>query len=170
VGGAAIGVLVGAIGGLVYLLAGGGTVGPPVGTAFQVLGVVAFLGLVVVLVRSRPGGGGDRPPPFGRTYRLVVLGEVVAIVAGIAVLNPLGLNLAVLPWVTLVVGVHFVVLGRVWRAPSLAVVGAAVAVVGAVGFVVALTGASAAVIAAVTALPAGVLLLGGSWFGALRPV
>ena len=50
---------------------------------------------------------------------------MVAIVAGAQVLNALGLP--PLPWVTIVVGVHFLPLARMWSAPSLARVGVALA-------------------------------------------
>lgn len=93
----------------------------------------------------------------------IVAAEVVAVVAGIAVLNgPLGLPRAVLPWVTFVVGVHFLGLVRGWKAPSLSWLGAGMALCGASGLVAAALGAPTAAIAAVAGVAPGALLLAGS--------
>jgi hypothetical protein len=56
---------------------------------------------------------------YGQGYRVVVTAEVLAVVVGVVVLRRLGLGLAVLPWVAVVVGAHFVALGRLWRQPFL---------------------------------------------------
>ena len=61
----------------------------------------------------------------GRSYWLVVGAEVASAAVGIVVLSLLDRPLGVLPWVSLVVGLHFVGLARVWHQPSLHVVGAA---------------------------------------------
>jgi hypothetical protein len=82
--------------------------------------------------------------------------------------GPLALPLAVLPWITFVVGVHFLGLARVWSAPSLAWLGAAIAACGVLGLVVAAIGAGEAVVAAVAGVVPGLILLAGSWWGAFR--
>jgi hypothetical protein len=74
---------------------------------------------------SRRCGGGMRDPSriapaaavSGAATSSLVVAEVIAIVAGIAALNgPLDLEDGVLPWVSLVVGTHFLALARIWRA------------------------------------------------------
>jgi hypothetical protein len=94
---------------------------------------------------------------------------VVAFIAGTAVLRgPLDLPLAVLPWITFVVGVHFLGLAKVWSAPSLAWLGAGLAACGGAGLLAAVAGAGEAVVAVVAGVVPGLLLLGGSWWGAVR--
>ena len=113
---------------------------------------------------DRVGGGG-----FGRGYQLVVVAEVIALIAGIAALNgPLDLEDGVLPWVSLVAGTHFLALAWVWRAPSLAWIGAGIALLGAIGLGLAAGDASKAAIAAVAGVGPGALLLVGSLWGATR--
>jgi hypothetical protein len=71
--------------------------------------------------------------------------------------------------VAVVVGLHFVALGRIWRQPSLTVVGAVVAAAGGVGFVLALAGAPDAAVALAAGIVPGATLLAGSWWAATRP-
>lgn len=168
-----VGLIIGGTFGLVYVLVNAGVIGGPVGIVLQVLGVAAYAGLLVVLFRGRRAARATadvRPPQFGRGYALVVVGEVVALFLGNIVINAvLRLPQAILPWITFVVGVHFVVLGRVWRAPSIGWVGGALAVCGIAGFVAAVAGAPTAVIATLAGVLPGAVLLAGSWWGALRP-
>lgn len=140
------GLLIGATFGLVYVLVNAGALPGPVALVLRVLAAVAYAGLVVVVVVVRagrpsggPGGGGVR---FSRGYWVVVGGEVAAFVVGNAVLSgPLERPEAVLPWVTTVVGVHFLVL--------------------------AFSSATPAAVATVAGVVPGFLLLAGSWWGAL---
>ncbi|QJY45827.1 hypothetical protein [Pseudonocardia broussonetiae] len=161
-----IGALVGGSFGLVYVLVNAGALGTPAGPAVQAAGVLAFVALLVAVLRRR-GTGPAGPPRFTRGYWLVVLAEAVAIVVGAQVLTALGLP--PLPWVTVVVGVHFLPLARMWSAPSLARVGVALALCGAAGLVAAVTGASPAVVALLAGVLPGALLLGGALLGATRP-
>lgn len=174
-GGEAVGLLIGAVGGTAFVVFNSPRIPPPFGGAAALLAVLALVGLVVLLVRRRhvdeEVSGTDRGPGmFSRGYRLVVTAEVVAIVLGVVVLGRLALSVAVLPWVAFVVGVHFVALGRVWQRASLAWVGAVVAVCGAVGFALALGGASDSAIAFAGGIAPGAALLAGSWWAATRPM
>ncbi|HEY4419609.1 MAG TPA: hypothetical protein VGN22_08825 [Pseudonocardia sp.] len=166
-----LGLLIGAVFGTIYVLVNAGALGAPVGPLLQVVGVAALLGLLAFMFRSRPApaaaaaGGAVR---FGRWYWVVVAAEVVAFFAGTAVLRgPLDLPLAVLPWITFVVGVHFLGLAKAWSAPSLTWLGAALAVCGLLGLLAAVTGAGEAVVAVVAGVAPGLFLLGGSWWGAV---
>ncbi|MGH3924006.1 MAG: hypothetical protein ACRDTT_14245 [Pseudonocardiaceae bacterium] len=166
-----VGLVIGAVFGLIYVVVNAAALGAPVGPVLQVLGIAAFVGLLVVLYRF-PQDPADTPGGavrFGRRYWSIVAAEVVAFVAGIAVLNgPLGLPRAVLPWVTFVVGVHFLGLARVWKAPSLSWLGAGMALCGATGLAAAALGAPTAAIATVAGVAPGALLLAGSWWAATR--
>ena len=163
-----LGILIGAVFGLIYVVVNAGSLDSPAGPVLQGLGVLAFVGVLVAL-RRKPPAGGSAPGGFGRGYRLVVAAEVVAAVAGIVALNgPLDLPEGVLPWISFVVGVHFLALARVWGEPSLAWVGGGIAVLGAVALGLAANDASPATIAAVAGVGPGALLLAGSLWGATR--
>ncbi len=163
------GLLIGATFGLVYVLVNAGALPGPVALVLRVLAAVTYAGLVVVVLRrgrpsGSPGGGGVR---FSRGYWVVVGAEVAAFVVGNVVLSsPLERPQAVLPWVTTVVGVHFLVLATVWRAASIAWQGAALTACGVVALVLAFSSAGPAVIATVAGVVPGFLLLAGSWSGA----
>lgn len=167
-----LGLLIGAVFGTIYVVVNAGALGAPIGPLLQVVGVVALVGLLVFMFRSRPeptAAAADNAVGFSRWYWVVVAAEVVAFFAGAAVLRgPLDLPLAVLPWITFVVGVHFLGLAKVWSAPSLVWLGAGLAACGVLGLLVAVTGAGEAVVAVVAGVVPGLLLLGGSWWGAIR--
>ncbi|GAA3050694.1 hypothetical protein GCM10010464_13780 [Pseudonocardia yunnanensis] len=166
-----LGLLIGAVFGTIYVVVNASALGAPVGTLLQVVGVAALVGLLVFMFRSRPapGAAAGNAVGFSRWYWAVVAAEVVAFFAGTAVLRgPLDLPLAVLPWVTFVVGVHFLGLAKVWSAPSLLWLGAGLAACGLLGLLVAVTGAGEAVVAVVAGVAPGLILLGGSWWGAIR--
>jgi hypothetical protein len=166
-----LGLLIGAVFGTSYVVVNAGALGAPVGPLLQVVGVAALVGLLVFMFRSRPApaAAAGNAVGFSRWYWMVVAAEVVAFFAGTAVLRgPLDLPLAVLPWITFVVGVHFLGLAKAWRAPSLMWLGAGLATCGVLGLLGAVIGAGDAVVAVVAGVAPGLLLLGGSWWGALR--
>jgi hypothetical protein len=166
-----LGLVIGAVFGLIYVVANAGALPSPAGPVLSGLAAAVFVAVLVLLGRARTGAGPDATPEggFGRDYWLVVAAEVVAAAAGIVALRgPLDLPEGVLPWISFVVGVHFFGLARVWAEPSLGWVGAGIAVLGVVGLVVAAAGASDASIAAIAGVGPGALLLGGSLWGADR--
>lgn len=166
-----LGLVIGATFGLIYVEVNAGAVPSPVGPLLRVLGVIAFVGVLVALRRARMAQTGDGAfrGGFGRGYWLVVAAEVAAGVAGIALLNGLlDLPRAVLPWISFVVGVHFFGLAKVWRQSSLGWLGAGIAVLGALGLVFASAGASDVTIASMAGVCPGALLLTGSGWAAAR--
>lgn len=158
--------IIGGIGGLVFVLVNGATLGAPAGPVVQGIGVAAFVGLLVALYRNRVTGSGGPPPQFTRGYWIIVLAEVVAIFAGSRVTNALGLP--PLPWVTIVVGLHFVPLGWMWKAPTLLWAGVVIAACGVAGMAAAVAGASAAVVALLAGVLPGAFMLAGAIYGATR--
>lgn len=166
-----LGSLIGGIFGLIYVEVNAGSLPGPWGTALRIAAGVAVAGLAALLalargprapVRQGVGGG------FGGSYWLVVAAEVAAIPAGAALLNgPAGLPRAVVAWVSVVVGVHFLVLARIWRLPLFRLLGAGVALCGAAGLAAATAGAAPAVIAGIGGVLPGVLLLTASYRGAI---
>ena len=165
-----LGSLIAAVFGLVYVMANSGPL--PQGLAFtlQVVAVVlVFVALVVAIVRGRSLALPDESARggFGRGYWVVVAVEVVAIAAGVAVLNgPLGAPYVSVAWISLVVGLHFFALARVWREPLFGWLGGPIALCGLVGLAAAAFGASAAFIALVAGMVPAALLFAFSALGA----
>jgi hypothetical protein len=69
-------------------------------------------------------------------------------------------------WVSVVVGVHFVVLAAIWRLWLFRLLGAAIALCGIAGLTAAVLGTPMAVIAVVGGVLPGVLLLAAGYGGA----
>ncbi|WP_405496011.1 hypothetical protein [Streptomyces sp. NBC_00096] len=178
--------LVGALFGLVFIVANAGALPAGVGVPLRGLAIAAVLVLFFGIRRLRgvaaegdaadlPGDAGDAgadtaPRRFGRGYRLVVAAEVVAGLGGLLALNPvLHVPDASVPWIALVVGAHFFGLAAVWSMPSLNRLAAALSLCGALGLVMAAAGLGLPVIAAVSGITPGVLLMGSVWWS-LRAV
>ncbi|ROO89185.1 hypothetical protein EDD29_6872 [Actinocorallia herbida] len=166
-----IGVLVGAVFGLVWVEVNAGAAGAPVDLVLRIGGAVVFLAVLGGLWRARKTPAPDEAgrPGFGPGYRLVLAVELAAFLGGNALLNgPLDLPDAVPAWIAFVVGAHFVALARVWREPSIGWVGGAAAVLGAVGVAMAAAGASGDAVALTSGVGTGIVLLGGCGWTVLR--
>ncbi|WP_139977267.1 hypothetical protein [Nocardioides litoris] len=168
-----LGSLVGAVGGLAFVLLSAGEL--PAAWLWRVLGVVAALAVVacVALLPSDPP-----PPPDRRGVRLygwsVVL-MVLAIFAGARVLDASGHAGLVRAWVVVAVGLHFLPFARAFSQPLFTRLGVVLAVVGVLGL--ALSPAyddapgAAAVAAGFVLLAAGAAgMLAGRSSGAAGPV
>lgn len=116
---------------------------------------------------------GERPtladrPMFGPSYRVIVIGEVVLLIAGFFVLSlldaPVQANVA---WIATIVGLHFVALASAWKTRSILVVGAVLTVLGVVGLVL-LGTAALPWVPFVSGTLSGVTLLAGSLYGVRR--
>lgn len=169
-----IGIMIGSSFGLAFVLANVG--GLPNGLALAVRGIaiLAFIGLVIRLVRmpvkatptEAPEAGGGM---FARRYWMVVAGEIVVGAAGVVIINAgLGWSAATVPWIALVVGGHFLLLARVWQMPEITAVGGAIALCGAAGMVLAALGVSESTVRLVSGALSGCFLLVGGWMG-VRP-
>jgi hypothetical protein len=165
-----LGIVIGAGFGLVYVLVNARVLASPVGPALQVLGLVGFAAVLIRLFRADPTvreGGGRRGAGIASGYWLVVVAEVVAVAVGNLVLNKvLDLPLAVLPWTSFVVGLHFVGLAKVWGEPSLSWLGAVITALGALGLLLASVHVGREAIALTSGVGPGTALLVGSWWGA----
>jgi len=164
-----LGSLIAAVFALVYVVANTGPFPPGVALALHVVAALVFVVLVLAIVRGRfsvlpeeSARGG-----FGRGYWVVVAGEVVAIAAGIALLNgPVGAPYVSVAWISFVVGLHFFALARVWREPLFSRLGGPIALCGLVGLAGAALGASAAFVAVVSGMLPAALLFAFSALGA----
>ncbi|MEO6714030.1 MAG: hypothetical protein ABIM89_11460 [Mycobacteriales bacterium] len=157
------GPLIGSVFGLIFVLANAGALPAPVGALAQGIAFAVFVAIVLTLRRraarlsaqARAAG-----PRFGSGFWIVVAGELIAIAAGLVVLNgPLDAPRATVAWISLVVGLHFVALAFTLHQPFLHALGAAIATCGATGLVLAAAGASNAAIATIAGVLPGALLL-----------
>lgn len=168
--GAKTGALIGAVGGLVFVLVNAGSAGGPWPTILRVLGVALF-GVAVVLVLRQP------PLPLEqhrtraqmRAYLAIVLAEVLAIPIGASLLtNVFGLDNAALPWVLIVLGVHFVGFERVFPHAGFQALGVVLTVVGVVTLVLAIAGADDDLVIVCSGVVAGFVLLAWALGGVAR--
>ncbi|WP_051393031.1 hypothetical protein [Glycomyces arizonensis] len=119
-----IGSLIGAIGGLVFILVNAGGLPGAAPLVARCLGVAAFAFVVwYAVVRPRPGAVEARPPTRRamRVYWICVGAMALAIPVGAAVVN----NVLDAPeltvcWVVLVVGAHFLPFAKAFDAPVFA--------------------------------------------------
>ncbi|MFJ9414557.1 hypothetical protein ACIRPT_10375 [Streptomyces sp. NPDC101227] len=149
--------------GLAFVEANSATLHGPWTVVARICGGVlaVFLGVRIVAARRAAGMrfGRAGSGAFGGWYRLVVLAEVAALVAGLLVINSVAKHGSLtLPWVTFVVGVHFFGLGTLWRSRALHALAAALTVLGAAGFVLGAVDADPAWIAVVSGMLPGVAL------------
>ncbi|WP_344484087.1 hypothetical protein [Glycomyces endophyticus] len=159
-----LGSMIGAVGGLVFILVNAGGLPGPLPLIVRIAGVIAFA-LVLWTVLRRPGVGGEPPSRSAmRTYWICVAAEVVAIPLGASVIN----NVFEQPdltvcWVVLVVGAHFLPFARAFDAPVFTSLGWVLIGLAVAGGALAL--ATGAVAAAATAVLAGAALFLFSAFG-----
>lgn len=166
-----LGSLIGAVFGLIFVLANTDALPPGLGTVLRVLGVVAFVAVLIALRRPPRPAAVARPASSGfrRGYWLVVAGEVVAIAVGLALLNgPLHAPQAAVAWISFVVGAHFIGLAVVWKQPFFHWLGASILLCGAIGLVLAVAASPQGAIDAVGGVLPGALLLAISLWGATR--
>lgn len=173
-----LGSLIGAVFGLVFVYVNTGSLPTGATITLRVLAVAAFLA-VLYAVRRPPrivsGAPVTAPLPatvgFSRSYWVVVAAEVIAIWAGLALLNgPLDAPDAAVAWIAAVVGAHFFALAVVWRQRLFHWLGAAIAACGAAGLVLAAAGADRAAIDVVGGVLPGVALFAFALYGSTRAV
>jgi hypothetical protein len=101
-----------------------------------------------------------------RGYALTVVGEVVALAAGLWVLNAvLEVPRAGVGWVSVVVGAHFFALAVVFGLRLFHLLGAIVTSCGVAGLVLVALGASQAQVETVAGVVPGIVLLYSAWRG-----
>lgn len=136
----AFGSLVGAVGGLLFVLISAPDAAGDFAWLVRTTGVVAFVAVVAfVLTGNRSAQPGSTPSQQAlRIYGWSVLAMVVAIPLGSAVLQRSGFSAVVLPWVVLVVGAHFLPMARAFEAPLLLRLGVTLVALGLLGGLLAL--------------------------------
>ena len=172
--GAKIGSLIGCVGGLAFYLVNAGPLPGAWPVLMRVLGVLLFVGIVALVLRARVIGRGVEPSQRQlRAYGGTVIAEVVAIIVGSRLLVTLTGEPGVgLPWVAIVLGIHFVVFAPIFREPVFAWFGVPIALCGVVGLVLVLSGTSPATIGVVAGILPGTIMFGAvawsAWVGRPR--
>lgn len=165
-----IGSLVGATFGFVFVAVNSSNFPTAASVAVRIVGAAAFLAVVAAVVRlpawTPPGASATA---FGRLYWFVVALEVILLFAGVRLLaGPMNTPEAGVAWVAVVVGVHFLVLARVWSLRMFVVLGGALVACGALGAGLAVADAGRAWIDLTAGVFSGVVLLAFSLWGALQ--
>jgi hypothetical protein len=164
-----IGSVIAATFGLIYVLVNAGSLHSVWAVTLSVLAAVAFAAVLLAVLRAPQHQAPAGARVFGRAYWLVVAAEVVALFAGVRLLDgPFHLPKAGVAWVSVVVGVHFFALAVVFGARFFHVLGGMITACGATGLVLAATGAATAAVALASGVIPGALLLGFAWWGARR--
>lgn len=168
-----IGSTIGLVFGVVFVLANTGELAPGPRLALRVAAAVVAVVLAVGTVRQLRRAGTDAGPErgrggFDRRYAAIVAAEVVALAAGLAVVNGvLQAPRFAVAWVAFVVGVHFFALARIWDLRLFTGLGVVVAALGVAGAVAGFAGAGPAVIGVISGVLSGAALF--VWVGlALR--
>ena len=171
------GSLIGGVFGLIYVLVNAGPLPMAASLTLRIVGGAALAAVLVALYRGGQRdvresgtdvtGSSSGNEGFGPAYWLVVAAEIVALAAGLAVLNgPLDAPQAAVGWVSFVVGVHFFALAVVFDLPLFHRIGAAITACGVAGLTLSATGSSDAPIAVVSGILPGAILLAFAWRGA----
>ncbi|THV41275.1 hypothetical protein [Glycomyces buryatensis] len=170
---AKIGSLIGAIGGLVFILVNAGELPGAIALTLRCIGIAGFAFVVwYTQIRTRGYQSAAEPPTSKamRVYWICVIAEVLSIPVGAMVIN----NVIDQPdltvcWVVLVVGVHFLPFAKAFNAPIFTPLGWTLVGTAVIGGALTLTVAAQA--AAWAAVLAGVALLVSSALGGriLRP-
>jgi hypothetical protein len=162
-------VIIGGVFGLVYVIANTATLASALAAALRAIAIVAFIGLFVAMRRISHWEASPVRRRFGRGFWIVVVGEVSALLLGALVLTgPLNAGDAVIAWVSVVVGVHFIALAAVCHQPFYDTLGVAITICGVAALVAAAAGASTAVISVIGGVTPGFLLLGSAYRPILR--
>ena len=161
--GMVIGSIVGVVFGLVFIEVNSGELPDPWSLVVRVLGAVVaavlLLGIVWVARNGQVGGEVPSGGFAGRRYWNIVGFEGLALFGGLVLINGMiGRSEYAVPWIALVVGVHFIVLGTAWRIGLYRSLGVVQTILGLAGFVLAATGATLATIQIVAGVLSGVAL------------
>lgn len=172
--GAKIGSLIGCVGGLAFYLVNAGPLPGPWPLLLRVLGVLLFVGVVNLVLRARVIGRGVEPSRSQiRAYGWTVIAEAVAIVVGSRLLRTLTAKPDVgLPWVAIVLGIHFVVFAPIFKEPIFAWFGVPIVVCGVIGLVLVLSGTVPPTTDVVAGILPGTIMFGAvawsAWVGRPR--
>lgn len=160
---ARVGALVGAVGGVLFVEINAGAVPAPWPAYVRVAGALAFMLVVWLVLRVPDDPNAYRPDPRQlQAFWITVVLEVVAIIGGAQLLvRVFDRPAASLPWVAVVLGVHWLVFHVVFAQEVFVWLGWLTLACGVVGMVVALTQVGPPEsVAIVSGVLTGVVMLG----------
>ncbi|HEX6357475.1 hypothetical protein [Actinophytocola sp.] len=161
--GVVAGSLVGVVFGLVFIEVNSGELPGSWPLVVRVAGAVVAAVLLAGLVLVARKGVAEREVPsggfIGRRYWNIVGIEGLALFGGLALINGVfGRPEFAVPWIALVVGVHFIALAAAWRIPLHRWLGIVQTILGLIGFALAATGAALGTVNLVAGVGSGVAL------------
>ena len=166
-----VGHLIGGAFGLAFILFNGTWLPGAWQMVLSIVGILVFVCVVAafVITRRRQGAAAKSAVRFAGRYWLIVGIETILLFGGLAVVRVVE-PAAVLGWIALVVGVHFLPLAGLWREgrSELLAIGTVMAVLGLIGLVLAFASRDGELVAFIAGVGSGVVLLGSSLLAALR--
>jgi hypothetical protein len=167
--GARVGALIGAVGGLAFIVFNAWPLGEPWTNVTIGFGIVWFLFVVRAVLRVPDDPDAFRPDARQmQAFWIVVALEVILIVGGaLLAIRVLQIPSASLPWVATVLGVHWLVYRMVFQEDVFLWLGWFTLTCGVVGLMVALTGVAEENALAATAIGSG-LIVGLVMLGAVH--
>lgn len=139
--GAKVGALIGLVGGLFFVVLNGPVLPVPWPTVVIAVGVVLFLFTIRTVLRTRPDPAAYRPDERQMQAFWITVGlEAAAIFGGaFVIVRVLGRPDASLPWISLVLGLHWLVFHRVFGEPVFLWLGWFTLTCGVMGMLAAIT-------------------------------
>ena len=158
--GARVGALIGAVGGLAFVLFNSWPLGDPWTNVAIGIGVLWFLWDVRAIMRVPENPDAVRPDARQmQAFWIVVALEGILIIGGTQLaIRVLDIPSASLPWVAIVLGVHWLVFWMVFRQEVFLWLGCFTLSCGVVGLLVALTGVAGTDDLAATAIASGLIV------------
>lgn len=144
--------------GFVFVEADAGGLHSGLQAVVRAAGIIVALALFAGINRARRAVAAPGPR-LGPQFWIIVAAEVVALVGGLVVINGvIGAHELTVPWIAVVVGLHFFGFVPLWKSRVYAVLGVVVTVLGVAGFVLHGAGASALTVRVVSGIGSGVAL------------
>lgn len=171
--GQVVGSLIAAGFGAVYVAVNTGSMPPGVQWPLRAVAAAALCAVLVGASRRlagrQPAAGRSDGPVFQRAFWLVVCVEAVLIFGGVRILaGPLATPEAGVAWVSVVVGLHFFALARIFDQAFFNLLGAAISLCGVAALILAFTGAGLPSVDLVGGVAPGLLLLASALWGLQR--
>ena len=166
--GARVGALIGAVGGVLFVVLNAWPLGEPWANVAIGIGVAWFLWDLRAILRVPEDPDAVRPDARQmQAFWIVVVLEVILIIGGTQLaIRVLDIPAASLPWVATVLGVHWLVFRMVFQQDVFLWLGCFTLSCGVVGLMVALTGVAGSDVLAATAIASG-LIVGAFMLGAV---
>ncbi len=159
--------------GSVFVWVNSGSLSPAWRLTAIILAVAAFLVVAAAFLRTLRNWNDVAPETkstrFSKPFWLIVTAEVVVLFGGREIVNQIEPS-AILGWIALVVGLHFIALAVWWMRGQIAILssGVALTLLGIAGLVIGFITHQAEAVALLSGVGSGVVLLGTGLIAAIR--